>query len=209
MRLKGLAIFGPYHLPCADMEYKEFQAGLQAKVNLTNQIARHESKRNKVLQGFANRYGIIHVHKNRKEVFEKGCWGDSLYGVVFLIDHDVLGIKLGDQDDGTLELMDTDAGLAFRLTLSPDDFDRLDGRSEMSVMYKENVVETRTIDNETIRFIKSASLIEISAVFEGAIRKTFAVIRDANSVGLLKDDVKSFASDGAALKFQSALRKLQ
>jgi phage head maturation protease len=189
--------------------YEDFQAALHAKVDLTNRIARHESKRNKVLQGFACVYDVIHQHKDRKEMFEPGCFGDSLFSVFVIIDHQLLSKKLADQDDGTLELVDTEAGLAFRLTLSPDDFDRLDGRSEMSVRYHEHVVETRKIGTETVRVIKSASLFEISAVFEGAIRKTFAVIRDASSVGALKDDVKSFASDGATLKFQTSLRNLQ
>jgi phage head maturation protease len=191
------------------MEYHEFQAVLRARVNLTNEIARYESRKHKVLQGYACMYNVIHQHKGRKEMFEKGCFGDSLYSVFFLIDHEILSKKLGDQDDRDLELIDTDAGLAFRLALAPADFDRLGGRSEMSVRYHETVVETRKIGNETVRVIKSASLFEVSAVFEGAVRKTFAEIRDASSVGLLKDDVKSFASDGAALKFQRALRNLQ
>jgi hypothetical protein len=191
------------------MEYHEFQAALRQKVDRINETYRRESRSDKILQGFCCVYGVVHTYKKRREMFAKNCFCDSLYSVFALIDHEILSRKLADQDDGDLELIDTDAALAFRLTLSPDDFDRLDGRSEMSVSYIEHDVEIRIIDGETVRVIKSASLFEISAVFEGAIRKTFAVIRDANSVGSLKDDVTSFASDGAAIKFQRALRNLQ
>jgi phage head maturation protease len=133
-----------------------------------------------VFEGYACRYDVIHDHKGRKEMFAKGCFNGSLFGVMLHIDHNLLLKKLGDQDDGNLELIDSDIALAFRLKLAPGDLDRLGGRNEMSVRYQEREVETRQIGGDAVRVIKSASLFEISAVYVGAVRKTFAIVRDAS-----------------------------
>jgi hypothetical protein len=169
-----------------------------------------KSDRPKILEGFACLYDVPHHYKGRIELFEKGCFHGSLDGIFFLIDHGFATKKLGDQVDGSLELVDSDVGLGFRLKLEPGHLERLDGRDEMSVSYIERDVETRKLGNDTVRVIKSASLFEISACFVGAVRNTFAAVRDANTVGTLRDEIKdSFASESAAMHFMRTLRKLQ
>jgi phage head maturation protease len=202
--------------------YHEYQAELRARVESIDERARRESNQQwqhtpskissapKVLQGLACIYDLIHNHKGRKEMFAPGCFDGSLFGVQFHIDHDLRSKKLGDQDDKTLEVIDTPIGLAFRLKLAPGHLDRIGGRNEMSVMYQERDVATRQIGSENVRVIKSASLIEISACHGGAVKNTFAVVRDEANVGLLRDDATlSFPSDSAFAAMQRAMRKLQ
>jgi phage head maturation protease len=167
------------------------------------------SKIPKVLSGFACVYNVIHRHKGRNEMFAKGCFNGSLHGVMFHIDHNLLSKKLGDQGDGNLEIFDTPIGLAFRLKLAPDDIERIGGRDQMSTMYQEREVEFQQIGNKSVRVIKSASLFEISVVYVGAVGKTFAVVRDASSVGCLSDDAtRSFPSASAFAVLQRALLRL-
>jgi hypothetical protein len=159
-----------------------------------------------VFEGFAVRYDTPHRHKGRTEIFQKGCFaGSLLFGTMFKLDHVLTEKSLGDQDDDTLELADSDIGLGFRLKLAPGNLERINGRDEMSVSYFEHDVELRN----GIRVIKSASLFEISAVFVGAVRNTHAVVRNASEVGNLRDDVKSrFPYDAAATMFQRTLKNL-
>ena len=118
----------------------------------------------KVLQGFACLYNVIHSHKGRKEMFATNCFEGSLFSVMCHVDHNLLSKQLGDQDDGSLELFDSEIGLAFCLKISASDLDRLQGRDQMSVMYRENVVDFQSIGSDSVRVIKSASLVEVSAV---------------------------------------------
>ena len=158
-----------------------------------------------ILEGFCCLYNVEHPYKDRTEVFLPGCFDGSLFEVFFAIDHHLLGKKLGDQNDGTLQLCDSDIGLAFRWNLTPENLERLEGRDEMSPSYIEHEVEFR----KGIRVIKRASLLEISAVTVGAIRKTFSVVRDADSVRSLSEEVKtSFATEAASIAFLRALRRL-
>jgi phage head maturation protease len=160
-----------------------------------------------VLQGFAVRYNVVHVHKNRRELFTPGCFSGSLDGILFGIDHRYQDKKLGNSDDGSLELADTRVGLAFRLKLAPGSVERIDGRDEVSPSYVERLVEVRS---DGVRVIKSAILVEISSVFVGAMRTTHAVVCDASKIGTLLDDAKSnFENDGAAHKFMNALKRIQ
>jgi phage head maturation protease len=162
-----------------------------------------------VLEGFAVRYDAVHRHKGRQEIFQKGCFAGSLHSVMFKIDHVLTEKSLGDQDDNTLELADSDVGLGFRLKLAPGHLERIGGRDEMSCMYQEIDVGYRTIGHEEVRVIKSAVLVEISAVFVGAIRNTYAIVRNASDVGKLCEDVKSgFPSEAAATIFKRALQNL-
>jgi phage head maturation protease len=162
-----------------------------------------------VLQGAACNYDVIHFHKGRKEMFAPGCFDGSLFGVFLLIDHDLRSKKLGDQDDGSLELIDTPTALNFRLKLMPGHLDRIGSRDSMSVSYREESVETRQIARETVRVIKKASLFEISVCHGGAVPRTFAIVADAANVGLLRDDAtRSFPRDGAFAVMQRAMRKL-
>jgi hypothetical protein len=168
------------------------------------------SNKPQILEGMALWYHYKHNYKGRIELFEKGCFDGSLFGVMFKIDHEILGPTLGDQDDNTLELIDSDIGVAFRLKLQPGHLELLNGRDEMSPCYIEHRVETQNIGGDTVRVIKSASLFEISACFVGSMRNTFAVVKNADAVGPLNDDVKtSFASEAAAMRFTRALRNLQ
>jgi phage head maturation protease len=202
------------------MDYQEHLAGLRARVDRINETARRETRNRpnkylapkwpdkpKVLEGFACLYDVPHWYGGRYDIFQKDCFRGSLFGVFFLIDHEILSKKLGDQDDGNLELTDTGVGLAFRLKLAPGDLERLDGRSGMSPKY---IVHDAEIRKDGTRVIKAASLFEISACHIGAIRQTHAVVRDADTVGSLADDAKSgFASDAAATAFLRALKKLE
>jgi hypothetical protein len=79
----------------------------------------------------------------------------------------------------------------------------------MSVKYAEHEVEVRKVADCDVRFIKSATLIECSAVFNGAVPKTHLIVRDTEPVGRLRDDsVSSFPSDGAFVALRRALEKL-
>jgi phage head maturation protease len=150
------------------------------------------------------------MYKGNVEVFERGCFNKTLSSkqrVDFCVDH--LDYSLGHTDDN-LELVDTKDGLAFRLrTKSEADLNRLNGRNCMSVKYAEHEVEVRKVEDCDVRFIKSATLIECSAVFQGAVPKTHLIVRDTKTVGRLRDDSeKSFPSDGAFVALQRALAKL-
>ena len=77
------------------------------------------------------------------------------------------------------------------------------------VKYAEHDVEVRRVADCDVRFIKSATLIECSAVFNGAVPKTHLIVRDTKTVGRLRDDsVTGFPSDGAFVALQRALQKL-
>jgi HK97 family phage prohead protease len=170
--------------------------------------SRYETK---ILDGFACLWNKPHIYKNNIEVFERGCFDSTLSSkqrVDFCVDH--LDYSLGHTDDN-LELVDTKDGLAFRLrTKSEADLNRLNGRNAMSVKYAEHEVEVRKVEDCDVRFIKSATLIECSAVFNGAVPKTHLIVRDTETVGRLRDDsVKSFPSDGAFVALQRALAKLK
>src|SRR5436190_6303103 len=77
-------------------------------------------QKSQILEGFCCLYNVEHRYKDRTEVFLPGCFTGSLFGVMFKIDHRLQEKKLGDQDDGSLELIDGDIGLAFRLKLTPE-----------------------------------------------------------------------------------------
>jgi HK97 family phage prohead protease len=199
------------------MEYHEHQAALRARVDSINKAARGESIKHeiksgrslskpKILEGYAILYDVVHWWNGKQDIFQKGCFDGSLFDVMFLIDHVITSKKLGDQNNGSLELIDTDKGLAFRLKLAPGDLERIDGRSEMSPCYYVHNAETR---KDGVRVIKSASLLEVSACHVAAIRQTHAVIRDADAVGAFSEDVKNFAVDSAATGFMRALQRLK
>ena len=165
----------------------------------------------KVIEGFACLYLKPHMYKGRIEVHEKGCFNETLSSkdrVDLCIDHDE-SYSLGNTDDN-LELLETPTGLAFRLRVkSQEDMDRLQGRRSMSVRYAERDVETRKVNGEDVRFIKSAKLVECSAVFQGAVPKTHLIVSDAKSVGDFRDDCRwRFASDGAFVALKLTLEKL-
>lgn len=160
----------------------------------------------KTLSGWACHYGVDHSYKGRIERFDKNCFAGSMHDVFFGIDHKYSQKKLADQSDGSLELLDTDVGIAFRFTISHGDLERLDGRSEASVSYIEGDVELRN----GVRVIKSAILFEISACHIATMRGTHCIVRDANNASTLAEDAKSnFESDAAFTKVMAALRRIQ
>jgi HK97 family phage prohead protease len=174
---------------------------------LRKSASRYETK---FIEGHACLWNKPHMYKGNVEVFERGCFNKTLSSkqrVDFCVDH--LDYSLGHTDDN-LELVDTKDGLAFRLrTKSEADLNRLNGRNAMSVKYAEHEVEVRRVEDCDVRFIKSATLIECSAVFQGAVPKTHLIVRDTETVGRLRDDSeKSFPSDGAFVALQRALKKL-
>ncbi len=174
---------------------------------LRKAASRYESK---TVDGFSCLYNRPHMYKGNVEVFEPGCFNKTLSSkkrVDFCVDH--LDYSLGNTDDN-LELVDTKDGLAFRLRIKSEaDLNRLNGRNAMSVKYTEDDVEVRKVADCDVRFIKSATLIECSAVFNGAVPKTHLIFRDAETTGRLRDDsVRNFPSDGAFVELQRALKKL-
>jgi HK97 family phage prohead protease len=178
--------------------------------SVTTELIRR-SDNPQVFEGLAVVYNKPHIYKGNVEVFVKGCFDRSLSTrsvVKFFIDHEHHTTPLGDTDSN-LELVDTDIGLSFRLKLSPENLARLNGRKQMSVCYTERDVEVRSVNDENVRFIKAASLLEISACFNPAVKQTYAVVRDADTTSRLRDDASHFASGAAAAGFLRALRKLQ
>ena len=161
------------------------------------------------LQGFACRYEEIHHFRDGRDIFLRGCFSESLrkYNDVFYgVDHEYLKPCLGREDDGSLQLEDTDVGLCFRLALKEGHLERLAGRDQVSVACIPHSVEFR----DGIRYIESASIFEISSVYLGAMTTTHAVVVDANKVGTLAEDAKhGFACESAAVGFMRALKRLQ
>jgi Caudovirus prohead serine protease len=163
-----------------------------------------------VIQGYAALYGERNKHwywKNERfEVFEKNCFAGSLWGLWLCRDHKFTERKIAEQDKGSLEILDTDDGLAFRATLKDGDVEWIDGRSEVSVSYLPRETTTRN----GLHVIVSAAILEISLCHIATIRGTHAIVCDSNSVGTLAEDAASrFATDAAGQKFLDALKRLQ
>jgi hypothetical protein len=160
----------------------------------------------KALQGFACLYNVCHEFRGGTDIFARNCFSGSLYDVVFGTDHEYHKPKLGDQSNGSLELCDTDIGLAFRLAIQPGHMERLAGRDQVSVAYVPHSVESR----DGVRTILKASIFEISAVYVGAMTTTHAVIVEKKHARSLQEDAKhGFACESAAVAFVRALKKLE
>jgi phage head maturation protease len=124
----------------------------------------------------------------------------------FGVDHRYGRPVLGTEEDGTLELADTDVGLAFRLALQPGHLELLDGRDQVSVAYIPHVTSIR---DDGVRIIKEASLFEISSVYVGAMTTTHSVIVEKkNARSLQEDAMRGFPSESAAVAFVRALKRL-
>jgi hypothetical protein len=163
----------------------------------------------KIIQGYAALYGEKNKHwywKNERfEVFDKNCFAGSLWGVWLGRDHRYTERRIAEQDDGSLEIYDSDIGLAFRAKLKPGDLEWIDGRSEVSVSY----ISKETAERNGTHVIKSAAILELSLCHVATIRSTHAIVCDANSVGTLAEDAASrFAGDAAFTKVMAALRTL-
>jgi hypothetical protein len=160
----------------------------------------------KVLDGRVVLYGVSHWYEGRQDIFEPKCFAGSLDMIWFGIEHKYSERPLGCQEDGSLELHDDDVALHFRLKLTPDALERLDGRNEASAAYSVRDSEIR----DGVRYIKSAILMEISACHVASLRQSHCIVRDADSVGKLTDDARrGFASDAAGQKFLNALKRLE
>jgi Caudovirus prohead serine protease len=171
-----------------------------------NVATKSRAEQKKVIQGYAALYGEKNKHwyKGRWEAFESNCFAGSIWGVWLGRDHKYTERKIAEQDNSSLEILETEVGLAFRAKLKPGDLEWIDGRSEVSVAYVEKDVEVRN----GIRFIKSAALLEISVCHVATLRKSHAIVCDADSVGTLAEDAKSrFETDAAATKFLAALKR--
>jgi phage head maturation protease len=170
--------------------------------------ATKSSVRKQVLQGWACHYNVPHVNSknNVTESFTPGCFAGTLWGVLFLKDHLIQEKSMASQDDGDLELLDSDAGLAIRIHIKPGVLERLDGRRKFSVGYRTMASKIRS---DGVRLIQRAALVEVSGCYSGAVRQTFAEVRDADKVGSLAHESKHFAYQGASLAFSRALRDLQ
>jgi phage head maturation protease len=189
-------------------DYSHLSPGRYTVDEYGRAIKTKSSARKQILQGWCCHYNVPHTNyqTNVTEIFKPGCITGSLHSVIFLRDHKWTEKKIADQDDGDLELHDCDAGLAFRLHLKEGDLERLEGREELSVGYR---VLNAAVRSDGVRLIKCAIIIEISACYLGAVRQTFAEVRDAKSVGTLADDSKNFGYTGAALGVTRALRQMQ
>jgi hypothetical protein len=161
-----------------------------------------------IIQGWACLYGVKHWYwKNERfEVFESGCFSDSLWGVWLCRDHKYTERKIAEQDNNSLELLDSSEGLAFRAKLNSGDLDWIEGRSEVSVSYHPEVTESRN----GLHVIKKAALLELSLCHIATLRETHAIVCNAATVCTLAEDAASrFACDAAATKFMDALKRLQ
>jgi hypothetical protein len=162
----------------------------------------------KIIQGWACLYGVKHWYwKNERfEVFEKGCFAGSLWGAWLCREHRLTERKIADQDDNSLEIYDSDIGLAFRAKLKPGDVEWIDGRQEVSVSYVSRNTEVRN----GVHVIKSAALLELSLCHVATLRDTHAIVCDAKNVrSLAEDSASRFANDGAFTKVIAALKRLQ
>jgi HK97 family phage prohead protease len=164
----------------------------------------------KIVEGFACRWGEPHICNRRTEVHDRGCFNETLLSkqrIDFCIDHDQ-SYSLGNTDDN-LELMDTPAGLVFRLRVkSQKDFDLLQARRQMSVRHNLSLIDIRDVHGSDVWFIKSARLVEVSACFEGLVPHTSLVVRDSKTVGSLLEDSHCFSNDAAYAALQTALARL-
>ncbi|SHG69644.1 hypothetical protein [Bradyrhizobium erythrophlei] len=165
-------------------------------------------QKQQVLQGWACHYNVEHTNYKTdvREIFLPGCFAGSLTGLLFLRDHLLSEKAMADQDDGDLEVHDCEAGLAMRVHLKDGVLDRLEGRDQLSVGYH---LLQASLRSDGVLLIKSAVLLEISACYVGAVRQVWSEIRNADDVGSLADDAKTFASEGASRGFLRELRKLQ
>ena len=161
-----------------------------------------------IIQGWACLYGVKHWYwKNERfEVFGKNCFEGSLWGLFLIREHRFTERRIAKQEDGSLELLDTSEGLAFRAKLKPGDEEWIDGRSEVSVSYAPTHTETRN----GVHTIVSAALVEISLCRLATLRETHAIVCPAASCGTLAEDAANkFASDSAATKFMDALKRYE
>jgi HK97 family phage prohead protease len=115
-----------------------------------------------------------------------------------------------------LELLGDEKGLAFRLRLRPGDNDLIrlvksGERDGMSVGYRIEADEWKTIAGERVRIITYGSLIEISLVKRGAVRQAFASVADVSQCGTLAEDCRAgiLLRDGSTRTLMTALRNLQ
>ena len=162
------------------------------------------------LEGFACLYGVIHHFNGGRDIFQKGVFTELLRrfnDVFFGVDHCFENKPLGKEEDGSLELVDTDVGLAFRLAVNESHLELLAGRDQVSVAY---VPQLTSIRGDGVRIIKQANLFEISSVYVGAMTTTHAVVVEKKNARSLAEDAKhGFASESAATAFIRALTRLQ
>ena len=176
-------------------------------VNADGRPVRTKSARKQVAEGWAVHYGVVHVNYQTggREIFSKGCFDGTIYDCLFLRDHVLTEKVIGEQSDSSLELHDSEQGLAVRLHLKTGDLERLEGRTELSMGYH---VTDAAIRSDGVRVINKAIAIEVSAVYVGAVRQTFLQIRNQDDVGPLAQDSKNWASEGACRGFLRALKTL-
>jgi phage head maturation protease len=162
------------------------------------------------LQGFACLHDVIHHFRGGRDVFQRGCFTESLRifnDVFYGCDHEYQKPALGKQEDGSLELVSTPVGLAFRLALQPWHLEILDGRDQVSVAYIPHVTSIR---NDGVRVIKEASIFEISSVYLGAMTTTHSVIIERKNARSLQEDARhGFECESAAVAFVRALKRLE
>ena len=153
------------------------------------------------------------------EVFSHGCFSASLrkaHDVGFLADHDWAKC-FGSTGDGSLQLHETDTGLAFALgrptirtaeiwlrTSGP-------GRFGMSVGYRAECKEERDIDGDAVTFVEKAILTEVSVVGRPAVKEAAITYTKASTFGGSADACRSgrIASLHAAGRFENSLAKLK
>jgi phage head maturation protease len=189
-------------------DYSHLEPGARYRVTDNGRTIKIKSAaRKQVLQGWACHYNVAHKNyrTNGDELFLPGCFAGTLWGTEFRRDHILTEEKMADQDDGDMELLDGDQGLAIRVHLKEGVLERLEGRRALSVGYR---TLQATLRSDGVMQIKSAALVEISACDVPAVRQCFLEIKDADEVGALAEESKTFAYTGAALGFTRALAKL-
>lgn len=166
--------------------------------------------------GMATVYMKAHRGRRGFEVYAPGAFCDSVRSsrrVAFLGGHSWCR-ALGTTTEGTLELHETDAGLAFKL-LPPDDDDGRKlladvraGRVQMSIGHDADAeVKVERIAGEDVHVIRNATLREISAVESAAVPETWLAVVPAADVRDLKATVRSY--HWPAHKLSALLKQLR
>jgi phage head maturation protease len=189
------------------IDYSRLEPGRYRVTDDGRAIKMKSRTKPQVLQGWCCHYGVEHTNfkTGLREIFLPGVFADSLTGLLFLKDHALSEKAMATQDDGEIEVHDSEQGLAIRINVKDGMLDKLEGRDQFSVGY--HVLES-SIRSDGVRLIKKAVLIEVSSVDFGAVVQTYSQIRDSDDIGPLETDSKNWAYTGASLAFTRALRKL-
>jgi HK97 family phage prohead protease len=149
--------------------------------SVMNDLKANLTPSRRYIGGIACKYGKPHLHRGRFEVMARGCFATTMIKpnavIRFVVAHDE-GELIATTMDG-LKLRSDNVALYFALAIpnsaAGDKAYRLVKSGEMtqmSVGYSIRDEEDMTVAGETVRFIRAATLNEISLVKKGAVPGT-------------------------------------